>query len=78
MTTVSMLQFRQNSEEVLRRLQRGERIVLTYRGRPVARLEPVRDALPDPDDPAYRLYEHADPEGKSLSNREIDETLYGK
>jgi len=77
MATVSMLQFRQNSEAILRRLRRGERIVLTYRGRPVARLEPVCDALPDPDDAAYRLYEFADPKGASLNNREIDEIVYG-
>ena len=77
MTSVSMLEFRQNSGAVLRRLRKGERLVLTYRGKPVARLEPVRDPQPDPNDPAYRLYEHADPAGESLSNREIDDIVYG-
>lgn len=77
MASVSMVQLRQNSEAVLRRLRRGERIVLTYRGRPVARLEPVRDERPDSDDPAYRLYELADPGGDSLTNQEIDEIVYG-
>lgn len=77
MTTITMLQLRQNSADVLRRLSRGERILLTFRGRPVARLEPVSDALPASDDPAYRLYEFADPSGESLSNREIDEIVYG-
>ena len=72
-----MLEFRQNSEAILHRLRQGERLVLTYRGRPVARLEPLRDALPDPDDPAYRLFEHADPRGESLTNREIDDIVYG-
>jgi antitoxin (DNA-binding transcriptional repressor) of toxin-antitoxin stability system len=72
-----MLQFRQNSEAILRRLRRGERMVLTYRGQPVARLEPVRDALPDPEDPAYRLFEFADADGESLTNREIDDIVYG-
>lgn len=77
MTTVSMLQFRQNSAAILRRLRKGERLVLTHRGKPVARLEPLRDALPDPDDPAYRLFEHADPQGESLTNQEIDDVVYG-
>jgi antitoxin (DNA-binding transcriptional repressor) of toxin-antitoxin stability system len=73
--TVTIPEFHQNWEAILRRLEHGERFVLTIGGRRVARLEPICDALPDPDDPAYRLYEHADPEGSSLSNPEIDEIL---
>jgi hypothetical protein len=51
-------------------------MVLTNRGRPVMRLEPV---LPDAaleDDPFYRLGDLAVRRGASLTNREIDEILY--
>jgi predicted nucleic acid-binding protein len=39
-----MLQFRRNAQRAIAAIVRGERLVLTYRGRPVARLEPVRSA----------------------------------
>lgn len=32
----------------LRRVARGERFVLSHRGRPAARLEPLANAAPDP------------------------------
>ena len=34
-----------------RRIRQGERLVLTYRGKPVARLDPVTEAEPPTDDP---------------------------
>ncbi len=77
MQTVSMLEFRKHAETILTRVRKGQRLVLTHRGRPVARLEPLRHTLPDPDDPAYRLYELADSRGESLTNEEIDRTVYG-
>ena len=40
MKTVSMLEFRKNAMEIVKGVQRGQRVVLTYRGEPVARLEP--------------------------------------
>jgi antitoxin (DNA-binding transcriptional repressor) of toxin-antitoxin stability system len=40
MQSISMLELRQNAERVLSRLLRGERLQLTYRGKPVATLEP--------------------------------------
>lgn len=53
MKTVTMLEFRKNAEGILRRVEQGERFLLSHRGRPVARLEPVadgkgRDAANDP------------------------------
>ncbi|HHK42165.1 MAG TPA: type II toxin-antitoxin system prevent-host-death family antitoxin [Planctomycetaceae bacterium] len=78
MKTVSMLRFRQNAEEILKSVERGERIVLTYRGKPIARLEPI--AAPDipRDDPFYTLDELADTDVPSLTNTEMDETVYGQ
>lgn len=37
MTSISMVEFRRNAEGVLRRIEQGEHLILTYRGRPVAR-----------------------------------------
>jgi prevent-host-death family protein len=40
MSTVGVAQLRQNLSEYLRRVQRGERLVVTDRNRPVAELGP--------------------------------------
>lgn len=73
-----MLELRRDAERIVRRIQAGERLVLTYRGKPVARIEPVSDATADADDPFYTLDCLADTQGSTLSNREMDEILYGR
>lgn len=78
MNTVSMLDLRRDAERVLHRVQAGERLLLTYRGKPVARLEPVSERAADADDPFYDLDRLADAGGASLSNREIDAILYDR
>lgn len=77
MTSVSMVEFRRGAEGVLRRIEQGERLILTYRGRPVARLEPCAPPTVPADDPIYRLSELAAEEGESLSNDEMDAIIYG-
>jgi len=47
MKTITMLEFRQDAEAIIRSLQQGVRMVLTDHGKPVARLEPI-----EPDKPA--------------------------
>ncbi len=76
MKTVSMLDFRRDARTVIERVRRGQRVLLTYRGRPMARIEPI---VPDatPEDPFYALAGEAVPAGPGLTNRQIDETLYG-
>ena len=39
-----MLEFRRNAQGVLRRIAKGERLLLSHRGKPAARLEPVTSA----------------------------------
>ena len=78
MNTISMLELRRDAERIMHRIQAGERLVLTYRGKPIARIEPVSDATTDADDPFYTLDCLADSEGNTLSNREIDDILYGQ
>jgi antitoxin (DNA-binding transcriptional repressor) of toxin-antitoxin stability system len=81
MKTVTMLEFRQNAEGVLRRLARGERFVLSHRGKPAARLEPLTTApSTDPaDDPFLGIARRAKPSPKGKTkHEEIDRILYGR
>lgn len=76
-----MLEFRRDARRALDAVRRGERLLLTYRGRPIARLEPVREApagVPA-DDALLRVEEYA-VEGprRKLSNAEIDRLVYGR
>jgi len=80
MKTISMLQFRRDARRALDAVGRGEPVLLTYRGRPVARLEPVRNDTMDigPDDALRRIDEYAiDGPGGQISNEEIDRLAYG-
>lgn len=79
MKTVSMLELRSRGRDVVRRLERGERLELSYRGRIVATLVPTEaDAskpIP-PDDPIRTFHKFAEPMG-AMTNEEIDQLLYG-
>ncbi|MEK7269888.1 MAG: type II toxin-antitoxin system prevent-host-death family antitoxin [Planctomycetota bacterium] len=77
MKTVSMLDFRMRAAEVLRGVRRGERMVLTYRGKPVARLEAWEEPSKAPDDAFFRLPALAERTGKALTNAEMDRLIYG-
>ena len=78
MEQISMLDLRRDAEAIIRKVQSGVRLVLTYRGKPVARLEPVESGPPTATDPFYQLGELADPLLNPLTNQQIDEILYGK
>ena len=73
-----MLELRKNAESLIEEVRRGRSLVLTYRGRAVARIEPIETAAAPPDDPFYGLSELADSRPGSLNNREIDKILYGR
>lgn len=80
MREITMLEFRRDARRALAAIRRGERLVLTYRGRPVARLEPVRkgQSLPLESDALLRLDDFAvDGPGGSLSDRDADRLVYG-
>jgi hypothetical protein len=67
MKTVSMVDFRLHAEEIL-----------TCRGKPVARLEPILPESVEADDPFYSLDVLGDDAGESLTNEQIDDVLYGQ
>ncbi len=75
--TITMLELRERAGEIVTRVGRGETLVLTYRGRPALRLVPVERAAPAQGDAFYRLADSADRRASSLSNRQIDEIVYG-
>jgi len=75
--TVTLLEFRQKAQVVLSYVQKGQSVLLTNRGKPVARLEPVTSGSPGQDDPFYSLYQLADVRGESLTNDQIDRVVYG-
>ena len=76
MKTVSMLEFRRHAQEIVERVRDGQRMLLTYRGKPMARLEPPEPAV-SAEDPIYSLSDLADDTGSSLTNRQMDEEIYG-
>lgn len=80
MKTITMLDLRRDAKRWIEAVRRGERFVLTYRGEPVARLEPVRPEgteVPE-DDPLLRIDDFAvDGPGERLTNEEIDRLIYG-
>lgn len=77
MEKISMVEFRKNAGAVIRKALQGKRMILTYRGRPIMRLEPLAPDNPGESDPFYAIAALADPEGESLTNREMDELIYG-
>jgi antitoxin (DNA-binding transcriptional repressor) of toxin-antitoxin stability system len=81
MKSVTMLEFRRNAEGVLRRIANGERFVLSHRGKPAARLEPVDGGAKEyrNDDPFLTIAQRAlpSPKGKT-EHHDIDQILYGR
>jgi len=80
MKTLTMLEFRKNAETILRRVGRGERFVLSHRGRAAARLEPIpRSRLPSANDPFLTIGRRALPSPKGKTpHSDIDRLVYGR
>lgn len=79
MKTISMLEFRRHARRAIDALRRGERLLLTYRGEPVARLEPVgADTRDVPEnDPLLHVDDYAVEGPGTLTNEEMDRLIYG-
>jgi antitoxin (DNA-binding transcriptional repressor) of toxin-antitoxin stability system len=78
--TITMLEFRQNAQSVLRRIAKGERLLLSHRGKPAARLEPLTTLANDvrSNDPFLTIGSRAtaSPKGKTR-HVDIDRIVYG-
>ncbi len=77
MKSVTMLQFRKRADGVLKQIAKGQTFVLTYRGKPVARLEPLGAEAISADDPIYQLAQIASPTAEPLTNADMDRVIYG-
>ena len=71
-----MLELRLNTEKIIKLVQSGQSLILTRRGNPVARIEPIKQETQDPIDPFFLLSGI----GKvaSLSNAAMDGIIYGQ
>lgn len=76
MRRISLPEFQRDAETVIRQAQQGQRMILTYRGKPVLRLEPIRQQIAESDDPFYSLGRLASREADALTNEEIDKVIY--
>ena len=76
MRRISLPEFRRDAEAVIRQAQQGQRMILTYRGKPVLRLEPIREQAAASDDPFYSLGRLASRDADALTNEEIDKVIY--
>ena len=76
MAQISAQDLRRHARSIIARVRRGESLVLTYRGEPVARLEPLDRGASD-SDPFYTLADRAVEQGDSMTNTEIDRAVYG-
>jgi antitoxin (DNA-binding transcriptional repressor) of toxin-antitoxin stability system len=76
--SVSILEFRRQAEAIIQKVRSGKRMILTYRGKPVIRMEPILEKTISIDDPFYKIDRLAAREGNSISNEEIDQIVYGK
>lgn len=78
MKEISMLELRTNAKSVILALRKGLSLTLTYRGKPLARLEPIRGQSANADDdPLFSLSANAinSPDG-DLDHSKIDDLLY--
>lgn len=80
MRTITMLELRQNAQSVLRRIAKGERLLLSHRGKPVARLEPLTTAPNDVrlNDPFLTIGCRATASARGkIRHADIDRIVYG-
>jgi prevent-host-death family protein len=84
-STITLLELRHKTEEVIRRVQAGEPLLLTKRGKPVLQLQPVKKEKIDWENDAFTKLVRsvaAQPKPKKkeivrLTNKEIDRLIYG-
>jgi prevent-host-death family protein len=77
MDSVSFVEFRRDAKAIIRKVRQGKRLILTYRGKPVMRLVPIRPRTADATNPLYRIATLAVSEAAALTNEEIDQIVYG-
>ena len=77
MQFITLLEFRKNAKKIIESARRGKRMIVTYRGKPVCRLEPIGEEAPEENDRFYQLDQIASEKGSTLNNSRIDKIVYG-
>jgi antitoxin (DNA-binding transcriptional repressor) of toxin-antitoxin stability system len=85
MKEISAVEFRRDMEAFIRKVQQGKSFLMTYRGEPAVRLEPVVPTRDDRQSGADTLLSFCElgerlvPPGPQteLTNAEIDRLIYG-
>jgi antitoxin (DNA-binding transcriptional repressor) of toxin-antitoxin stability system len=78
MKTISTSELRSKTRGLVRSLENGEAVGLTYRGRKLAQIFPVRQTNGiSVSDPLYRFHRHARRQAKPLTDRDMDQLVYG-
>ena len=79
MKTVTISEFRRDAAGILRRIAKGERFILSHRGRPAAILEPLTGYKANlGSDPFLTVADRATPSPKGkIRHQDIDQILYG-
>ena len=76
--SISTHEMRFQFDRVLQAAKAGRSLTLTYRGKPLARIVPLKPHTEiSPDDPVFRLHELAEPVGP-LSNAELAAAICGQ
>ncbi|RPI80012.1 MAG: type II toxin-antitoxin system Phd/YefM family antitoxin [Desulfobacteraceae bacterium] len=78
MKIISLSEFKKNTRQVIHLIKKGQRIILTYRGKAVCRLEPLNNKKAVKNDLFYKINRLADTTAGDLSDDEIDRILYCK
>jgi antitoxin (DNA-binding transcriptional repressor) of toxin-antitoxin stability system len=82
MTEISALEFRRDMEAFIRKVRQGQSFLLTYRGEPVLRLEPIERNSDEGEkslDALLSLSKKWDStaDSESLDHNDIDRIVYG-
>lgn len=76
MKTITMLDLRNDSESVVSALKRGVSILLTYRGKKLAVLNPYVEEYPSGSDPFFTVCEKAVDAPDLDSSKSDDDLIY--
>lgn len=74
METITMVDLRQKSEQIVRQLKKGQSLNLSYRGKKIALILPIKTEPVSSDDPIFHL---SDSSMTPMSNEDIDKAIYG-
>ncbi len=77
MKIISLLEFRRNSKKILEWARRGERMIMTYRRKPICRIEPIMEGVVEENDSFYSIDRLAQTKGGGLDNKQMDKIIYG-